>query len=135
MRDSITQEYDYGCGIACFAFAARLSYRQAEKLLGKEQSRSNRFWCKDLSSALTSFGLQYKHMYVKPRLRRKLYREGVIVLIARSKHYPYGHYLIRHKDKWMDPWINLLSNNDIKCEISGYRKRLPGRPMYFIEPG
>lgn len=132
MRESITQEFEYGCGIACLAFAAKMSYRQAVEFIGKEQSLSNRFWCKDLSLALNSLGLKYKHQYVKPHIRRKIYGEGTIVLIARSKHYPYGHYLIRHNGKWMDPWINLPVNKNIELATSGFRRRLPGRPMYII---
>jgi len=28
MRQSITQEFDYGCGIACFAFVLEMTYQQ-----------------------------------------------------------------------------------------------------------
>jgi len=134
MRKSVTQKFDYGCGIACFAFAANMTYAQAEIFLGKEQSCSTRFWCKDMVAALSRYGLAYEHRYVKPHVRRRIYREGTIVLIARSKHYPSGHYLIRHDDRWMDPWINLPFNKNIKQAKSGFRKRLPGRPMYAIMP-
>lgn len=134
MRKSITQEFDYGCGIACFAFAVGLTYKQAEEFLGKEQSVSARFWCKDLAAALNRYGVAYKHQYVKSHFRKKIYKEGTVVLIARPKHYPVGHYLIRHDGKWMDPWINLPVDKDIKRAYSGYRKRLPGRPMYMIRP-
>lgn len=43
MRESITQEFDYGCGIACFAFALGVNYKEATLLLGEKQANSQRF--------------------------------------------------------------------------------------------
>jgi hypothetical protein len=134
MRSSITQEFDYGCGIACFAFVFQITYRQAAEQLEIEQANSPRFWIKDFKAALNSFGKVYEARYIKPRLRKKIYREGTIVLIRRSKHYPCGHYLVRHANCWMDPWINLPLDNNIGHARSGYRKRLPGSSMYALIP-
>lgn len=136
MRSSITQEFDYGCGIACFAFVLQISYQQAVEHLGVEQSNSTRFWIKDFQIALNNSGKAYQAKYIKPHLRKMIYHEGTIVLIRRSKHYPSGHYLIRHANLWMDPWINLPFDQNIAHAKSGFRKRLPGNPMYalFIYP-
>ena len=134
MRESITQEFDYGCGIACFAFALEMTYQQAVKQLGERQANSTRFWIKDLTAALNSSGKDYVAKHMKPPMMRKIYKQGTIVLIRRSKQYPTGHYLIRHDGYWMDPWINLPLNNDIEHAESGFRKRLPGKPMYALFP-
>lgn len=134
MRGSITQEFDYGCGIACYAFALGLTYQQAAGVLGEEQTNSTRFWVKDLTAALNKSGIQYESKHFKPYLYKRIYKEGTIVLIRRSKTYPAGHYLIRHKKYWMDPWINLPTDRDIQNAQSGFRKRLPGSPMYAIFP-
>lgn len=134
MRNSITQEFDYGCGIACFAFAMQITYKQAAKYLGNEQANSARFWIKDFTATLNGAGKKYQSKYVKPHLRREIYNEGAIVLIRRAKHYPSGHYLIRHNGQWMDPWINLPFDKDIRHAKSGFRKRLPGSPMYALMP-
>lgn len=134
MRESITQEFDYGCGIACFAFALEMTYQQAAKHLGELQANSTRFWVKDFTAALNDSGKHYIAKYMKPPMMRKIYKEGTIVLIRRSKQYPAGHYLIRHKDHWMDPWINLPLDNNITHARSGFRKRLPGKPMYALLP-
>lgn len=134
MRSSITQEFDYGCGIACFAFALHITYRQAADLLGEKQANSTRFWIKDLTAALNNAGKYYKSKHIKPLTKNVVYEEGTIVLIRRSKLYPTGHYLIRHEGNWMDPWINLPANKNIKHAKSGYRKRLPGKPMYALLP-
>ena len=134
MRQSITQEFDYGCGIACFAFALGISYKQAETRLGETQATSNRFWVKDLESALNNNGLAYSRHYVTPRIRPHINEDGAIILIRRSHTYPAGHYLIRHDGAWMDPWINLPTNRDIRQAISGFRTRLPGEAMYALLP-
>lgn len=135
MRDSITQEFDYGCGIACYAFARKISYKEAAAALGATQASSTRFWVKDFVNALNTAGHMYHAKYVKPHLRAKIYDDGTIVLIRRSKRYPTGHYLIRHNGLWMDPWINLPTNKNITEAKSGFRKRLPGSPMYALFPG
>lgn len=134
MRQAITQEMDYGCGVACFAFATKQSYSLAASYLGTEQAENSRFWVKDFVKALNHYGLKYQSKYVKPHIRPLIYQEGAIVLIKRSKHYPAGHYLIRHADYWMDPWINLPKIKNINQAKSGYRKRLPGSPMYALLP-
>lgn len=134
MKESITQEFDYGCGIACYAFALGITYKQAVSALGKEQANSTRFWVKDLTAALNKSGKNYESKHFKPYLHKRLCREGTIVLIRRSKTYPAGHYLIRYKKHWMDPWINLPDDRNIKNAQSGFRKRLPGSPMYAIFP-
>jgi len=134
MRQSVTQEFDYGCGIACFAFALGISYKQATVILGEAQSTSNRFWVKDLVKALNENGLQYERYYVKERIKSQLDKESTIVLIRRSKIYPAGHYLIRHQGAWMDPWINLPEDRNILNAKSGFRKQLPGEAMYALLP-
>lgn len=132
MKQSITQEFEYGCGIACFAFLLGVSYKQAAKMLGEVQSKSDRFWVKDLCSALNAQGLNYKRNYVKQHIKPILLKDGTIVLIGRSKTHPTGHYLVRHNNLWMDPWINLPRSKDILKAKSGFRKRLPGIPKYVI---
>jgi len=132
MRKSITQEFEYGCGIACYAFALNISYKKAVDMLGPEQAFSNRFWVKDLVKALNDAGLQYKSKHLSKKLYKSIYKDRTIVLIRRSKNYIAGHYLIRHNDLWMDPWINLPNDNNILNARSGFRKRLPGSPMYAL---
>lgn len=134
MRKSITQEFEYGCGIACYAFVLNISYKEATVHLGKEQSTSRRFWVKDIIKALNEAGLNYFSQHIRLGTRALHYPEGTIALIRRSKHYPVGHYLIRHQNLWMDPWINLTYNKNVAYAKSGFRKRLPGKPMYLIVP-
>ena len=53
-----------------------------------------------------------------------------ITLITQNKKYQIGHYLLRVKDGWIDPWYN-LPNINIKA---GVRKKLPGNPWYVLYP-
>lgn len=134
MKESITQEFDYGCAIACISFRLGIMYKETAALVGAKQANSTRFYIKDLTHFLNSIGQSYRSIHVKPKNRRSIYEEGTIVLIRRSKLYPSGHYLIRHKGHWMDPWINMPYEKDISKAKSGFRKRLPGDPMYAILP-
>ncbi len=131
---SVVQEFEYGCGVACYAFVFGLTYSQAAWQLGEAQATSERFYVKDLRDALSVAGLLYISKHIKTHNRKLIYREGAIVLIRRSKRYPSGHYLVRHEGQWMDPWINLPRNNDILKAKSGFRRRLPGVPMYVLVP-
>lgn len=134
MRKSVTQEFAYGCGIACYAFVLGITYKQAVQRLGEAQAKSDRFYVKDVREELNKAGLPYGSKHIKPHNRRLIYTEGAIVLVRRSKRYPTGHYLVRHEGQWMDPWINLPRNNDILKAKSGFRRRLPGVPMYVLVP-
>lgn len=127
----VKQENPFGCGIACIAAVLNINYEKALKLFknGKKRaSETPNFYCKEMVIVLKNSGLNYQYKYLKKRLRQKLYQPNTIVFIKRSKKYPYGHYLIRVDHQWMDPWIN-LPNKNIKA---GFRKRLPGKPIYFI---
>ena len=75
--------------------------------------------------------LAYEYRYIKPKIRKLIYRPGTIIFIARSKKYPAGHYLAMGSGKgWMDPWINFPS--ELKSSRAGFRKKLPGRPIYAV---
>lgn len=133
MKQSITQEAPYGCGIACFAFVCGLTYRQAEKFLGPEQAKSNRFMVKHFREELNRFGLHYGSRHVRP-VQTIEPKQGTIVLLRRSPEFPVGHYLAFHEGKWMDPYINLQDDIMFSSPRSGYRDLLPGKAMYVLAP-
>lgn len=134
MPEVITQQHAHGCGVACVAFATGKSYQEALIVLPADSAQARGFFCKDLVLALDVHGSVYVYKYLKPRLRRQIYNEGVIVYIKKFKHYPAGHYLIRSNGYWMDPWINFTQDKDIENAKSGYRIRLPGTPIYALFP-
>jgi len=134
MKKSITQEFDYGCGVACFAFVTNLTYKQAVKALGRQQTIKHGWRPSDLTNALNDSGQKYKNKYVKKSDASQTYPAGTIVLIERSEDYKVGHYLVRHNGKWMDPWINMTQDSILAHAKSGFREELPGRPMYALIP-
>jgi hypothetical protein len=131
--NSITQKSDYGCGIACFASLCNMSFDEAVEFLGKEYSVKHGWRPSDLVEALNRFGFNYKNYYVRKKDNFE-YVPGSIVLIERSHKYPVGHYLLLTAKGWMDPWINLPETKDIQKAKSGFRKELPGKPMYGLVP-
>lgn len=133
MKISITQESPYGCGIACFAFVANITYRQAVVFLGPEQARSDRFVVKHFREELNRYGLNYISKHVKPEQMIEL-KDGTIVLLRRSKQFPFGHYLAYYEGRWMDPYINLGDDQNFQHPDSGFREILPGQMMYVLMP-
>ena len=86
---------------------------------------------------ISKHGLKYKSIFFS---QTKFNREEAdkyskiknsITLITKSKKYPLGHYLLRTKDGWIDPWHNLPSIDKIEA---GIRKELPGNPWYVLYP-
>jgi hypothetical protein len=132
---SVTQKDAFGCGAACVSFISKKSYEKTISILGKRKARDKGFNCKDLTNVLLQFGLRYQYKYIKPRLKKEIYKDGAIVFIKRSKTYPAGHFLARQNGKWMDSWINFQKNKNLDNAKSGFRKRLPGRPIYVLLPG
>mgnify|MGYP001563219775 CR=1 FL=1 len=130
--EPIRQEDPFGCGIACVAFVTDISYEDSLKLFedGKSKAKKVGFLCKEIVNALKFKGQIYEYKYVKIRYRKIIYNQNTIVFIKRSNKYPTGHYLVRANNKWMDPWINFPYEN----AKAGFRKRLPGKPIYMIFP-
>lgn len=99
---SVTQQDLYGCGLACVSFLVRQEYQQITNTKRKKQAKTKGFTCKELVEILSSFGLNYQYKYLKTKWKKKIYQDGVIVFVKRSKRYPSGHYLARLNNTWMD---------------------------------
>ena len=134
VKEPVIQKDILGCGIACTAFVLCINYKNALRLFpdGRQKAKQRGFICKEIVRVLKKKDISAHYKYINKKIRKKIYRDNVIVFIKRSKKYPFGHYLVRYKNLWMDPWINFPENKNIKKAISGFRKRLPGRPIYVI---
>ncbi len=132
MKNPVSQKDNFGCGVACLAFVANKTYKEVLKDLGKEQAKTKGFCCREMVDYLKKVDSQADYHYLKPRWKKRIYQDKTIVFIKRSKKYPYGHYLVRYHNLWMDPWINFLKDKDIKNAKAGFRKRLPNKPIYAI---
>ena len=134
MRRTITQEDSMGCGVACVAFIAHKPYRQAVVVLGQNKAKTVGFQLNEIVDALAYYRLSYHFKHVKPNIKHRIYEDGAIIFIKRSTRYPYGHYLVRHKGLWVDPWINLVVDKKLENAKSGYRQRLPGKAQWAVLP-
>ncbi len=129
---SITQKDSFGCGIACVAFICKVSYDYAKKNYFNRPHNASTlgYLCKDIVRALSKSDKNYCYKYLKRRIK---YKKNTIVFIKRSNKYPFGHYLTKTRNGWMDPWINFDNlNHKLPQANSGFRKRLPGKPIYAI---
>jgi hypothetical protein len=134
MKKPIVQKDAMGCGLACVAFVVGKSYKQIVGIAGREKAKNRGFYCRELAAILNQFGHSYQYRYLKPLLKKIIYRDDVIVFIKRSKKYPFGHYLVCYQNLWMDPWINFPKEKDVKEAEAGFRKRLPGKAIYALTP-
>ncbi|MEX0916532.1 MAG: hypothetical protein WDZ44_00270 [Candidatus Spechtbacterales bacterium] len=120
-----------GCGIACTASAAGLSYKQMKKHFvdASEKEHTTGFYNKDIVAAFKEVGMQAKGCSIQRWGDRKM-EVGTIVFVERSKKYPEGHFLLKTSKGWMNPWINFPSITPAKA---GFQKKLPGRVEWVIE--
>ena len=128
---SITQKDALGCGIACVAFVVNCSYQDAKKNFFKNFNEKKGLYCKDIVKAFEKAKKEYGYKKVKAK---KQFKENTIVFIKSSERYPYGHYLAKYKEGWMDSWINFPKEKSLKKAESGFRKKLPGKAVYEIFP-
>lgn len=127
---TIRQEDRLGCAVACVAFVLQISYKNALQLFKDGEHRvveKPNFYCPEIVKILNSHGKNYAWKKIKSSEENDL-GELSIVFISRSERYKYGHFLCKHRSKWMDSWINLPDKN-IKA---GWRVDLPGIPSYVI---
>jgi ABC-type bacteriocin/lantibiotic exporter with double-glycine peptidase domain len=132
IKKPVAQKDKFGCAVACLAFLLNKPYKEISMEIGNKKAKTKGFNCKEIVEYLKKFGIETRYHYLKSKLKRKIYKEGTIVFIKRDKRYPFGHYLIRYKNFWMDSWINWPKNKNVKEAKAGFRKRLPGKPIYAI---
>mgnify|MGYP001560080035 CR=1 FL=1 len=128
---SITQERPMGCGIACAASLAGFSYKQMRRHFenGEMKDYTSGFYNRDIINALAKIKIKAKAHSIK-KWGRKTIKIGTIVFTERSKNYPAGHYLLKTKNGWMNPWINFPNINSAK---TGFQKTLSDKIMWVIE--
>ena len=127
----ITQESPMGCAIACCASLADLTYKCMRGFFedGEMKDQTSGFYNTDIVDALAKVGIRAKGYSIK-RWGNKRIKNGTIIFIKRSKKYPAGHFLLKTKNGWMNPWIN---HPNIKPAKSDFQKRLPGKIDWIIE--
>lgn len=126
---AVTQEHPMGCAVACVASVANISYKNALEFLGREHASGRGYYCREIVDALAANGLKYEFRKADRSSRKYMKESRTIVFIAPSARYHAGHYLVRAREGWMNPWINYPCIAPAK---SGFQKRLPGRAEWVI---
>jgi hypothetical protein len=127
----VTQEGPMGCGVACAASLAGLSYKDMRKFFykGSVKDKTAGFYNRDFVEALAKVGIKAKGYSIK-RWGDKRIKTGTIVFSKRSKMYPVGHFLLKTERGWMNPW---REGSTIKDAKAGWQKRFPGEKSWVIE--
>ena len=130
-----------GCGIACIANLLDRSYDWV-----KEDFENSFYTIEkgikifDVVKYLKKHNLDYVSKFFNQNKKYKLNSkeadkfskiEGSVTLIVKNDKYPVGHYLLRTKSGWVDPWYNFPSIDKVKA---GIRKKLPNNPWYVLYP-
>ena len=131
-KPAVKQEDPIGCAVACVAFVLNIPYSEALALFPDGQRRVKEeanFYCPEIVEILKSKGLHYSWQELKKEQKEEAFKDYSIVFVKRSSQYPYGHFLCKYNNQWMDPWIN-YPNTKIEA---GYKDELPEKPIYLIE--
>ena len=135
MKSPIVQLDRYGCGVACVAFVMNVSYGEARLLFNAEKVEKARTYCFDITRALSEKNIVYKYSKLTNDNINLLNKNGVIVFVRKNKLvYLVGHYLVRHNRKWMDPWSNRITSNEITKAKSDFINKLRDVPTWVIYP-
>jgi ABC-type bacteriocin/lantibiotic exporter with double-glycine peptidase domain len=125
----VAQEHSMGCGMACVASILKIKYEDALELSNKKYAFRRGYYYKDLISALRKKGLRYKSAKVNTGNMKYMNKPGSIIFIKKSKKYPVGHYVLKTRRGWMNPWINYPKINPAKA---GFQKKLPGKAQSIL---
>lgn len=120
----VKQEDGLGCAVACVAFILQIPYSDALNLFDDGERRVKEqadFYCPEIVKILKNTGRTYSWKKLSHRNIQLVKENYSIVFIKKSKSRPFGHFLARYNDTWMDPWIK-----------AGFREELPGDPTYVI---
>ena len=125
----IAQEASVGCAIACAASLTSLSYKQMRSYFDNAKRESTTgFYNRDIIKALSKSKITARASSIK-RFGKRSIKIGTVVFIKPSKKYLAGHYLLKTKNGWMNPWINYPNINPAKA---GYQKKLLGKVAWVI---
>lgn len=139
MKKTFQHQHDLnGCGIACLANLIGMDYLDTRNDFETKFYKVDRgIKFSDLVKFLNSKGFSYSskffnhNKYNREEAHKFALIKDSITLIRKNDRYPIGHYLLRSKNGWIDPWINYPSINNVHA---GLRSELPGEPWYVIYP-
>lgn len=135
MKKYIKQEDPMGCGIACVAYVLGIDYKSTVHLFTEESKRLDRgYTSKNITEALGRGGNKYRSVYIG-REKEPEIEVGSIVYVPKCKDFPCGHYLVKIKCGYMDPFINLHESTFDHIKVkAGLRRILQNKISMKIIP-
>ncbi|MGD9983742.1 MAG: hypothetical protein AB7S51_06245 [Porticoccaceae bacterium] len=119
----VSQLDKWGCGVACVASALAISYAEAKRRLveakgGGIDEEPSGLELEPILEVLKTSGKSFRKIYTGRNLPI-----GTIVFLSETvgRYAGFGHYLLKTKDGWMNPWANMLE----KKPRAAYQPRLP----------
>lgn len=125
----VAQEDPMGCAVACVASLLGLSYKKTLRLFDKNKASTKGYYLKDIVLVLKKKRVKYRGAKITDKTKKYINKAGSIVFIKRSKKYPAGHYLLKTKNGWMNPWLNYPKINPARA---GFMKKLPGKAQWIL---
>jgi hypothetical protein len=120
----VTQDHEWGCGIACVASRLGISYELAKSRLEKMKGKGINDFPEGLDLDPIVHVLKKSKVKVIADWFAKSFPTGTIALISgKNNPYKHGHYLLKVDKGWMDPWINI--DRPKEKRDSGIRPFLP----------
>ena len=132
-KSAVPQAHSMGCAVACVAAYCEITYQRALELFQQPHNAWTRgFYCEEIISALEKFGHQFSfEKFDSFQHTPKLLCPGVFIFVNPNLKYPMGHFLIRVKDGWMNPWINFPQMIPVKAAIQA---EIPGEVSFILYP-
>ncbi|KAB7702100.1 hypothetical protein GBN33_03095 [Plesiomonas shigelloides] len=126
----VAQTDEWGCGVACVASFLGISYSTASELLRKHKNgKTVNQTPKGLELHHIALALQdYGYRVVADWKEPKKFVQGTIVCIAGEKPYDGHHYMLKTRNGWMDPWLNIGK----KPRKAGFRKKYPDGTEFLV---
>ncbi len=120
-----------GCGVACVASRCGVSYSKAlEWFEHPEHAWTRGYYCEEIVATLARAGFEYTFAAFNSREHHLLLnREGTLVFQAPSDEYPHGHYFLRARGGWMNPWSNYPNMIPIN---SGFQPTIKGIVSFVV---
>ena len=130
-KNLVPQENPMGCAVACVASQCRIKYHEALQLFDRPDfSWTRGFYASEVVTALAEFNLDYDfEKFENKKHESQLNQPGTFIFTEANSRYPSGHYFLRLKTGWMNPWANFPHMKPVK---SALEKEIQGRILYVI---
>ncbi len=124
----VTQEDRFGCGVACAACILKQTYKDTKKLFDEVRVEEYGCDCPDITAVLNKADLNYRWgKYTGASISEKS-----IIYLGKSDQFKVGHWLVKTKNGWMNPWVTGASVKDAQAE---FQNELPESNIeWYIYP-